>query len=375
MILWTSTAKFHRINLVSLLLLISVFSFGLSYCSVASDSTGKRPEIRAVDSVIIELQDDFVNIIYFNGSFFAGINSQRNKIFIYDTSGEIKKVINKLGIGPKEYKKIVKFGILSSDEIAVVDETKILFFDIHSEKITSCPLDVKKILPLPHDLYLFEGGKGSLFFTSSSMEHSPSQETYFDFVHTFTVFKQRNCTFKNLGGYPVTSIYRGQLYPTAFEPYIYVDHFEEKVYQIFPYELNIYIYDMSGKLREVLPVKPDQFGKTVYRKEKSLENMIYLLQKNSRFRKIIVGNKYIILQYLEALPDEYISKSLELYNKEGRFKRGNQASIYNKNGQKQGLDFRIDNMSLIGFDEDDYLWVQKIEDDETVKIYKAEIVF
>jgi len=332
-----------------------------------------KVEINIVDSLIFYPDRDFVNILDFNESYLFGINTQKDKVFVYEKTGEIKKIIDQKGEGPNEYNKLAKVGITSHDEILIADSDKILFFDINSDRVSRCVFDKENILPIPPDLHISGGDNGMFYFTSSSMKYSPRNEVYFDSIHTFTSFS-RDCSFDNLGGYPTKSVYQENTIVTAFEPKMHVDPSGERIYQLFPYGKYIFVYDLSGTLVKSIPTSPDYFGSTVTNKEHSLESIIYLLQKNSRYRNIVVGKEYIILHYLQALPDEEIVKSLARYNKEGRFKRKQFFSIYNLNGEKLGVDFEDKNISyLIGFDEQGYLWFQSITDDIQVKIYKAKI--
>jgi len=132
-----------------------------------------KVEINIVDSLIVYPDSDFVNILDFNESYLFGINTQKDKVFVYEKTGEIKKIIDQKGEGPNEYNKLAKIGITSHDEILVADDDKILFFDINSDRVSRCVFDKENILPIPPDLHISEGNNVMFYFTSSSMKYSP----------------------------------------------------------------------------------------------------------------------------------------------------------------------------------------------------------
>lgn len=358
---------------IKYLSIISLFLFfSCKHQIINSDET----PISTVDSIYFETKDDFVHIIYFNSLYFAGINSSLNKVYLFQKSGKIKKIIDQQGDGPSQYKKISKFGMTQSGDIIILDDGKALFFPLESKTPKVCSFFQKDILPLPSNLQLYTDQNESYYFSSSSMKYSPSQKSYFESVHSYSRFSFKDCVFENLAGYPENSIYRNKKVITAFEPQIFCAPEENKVYQIFPYEKNIFIYTLDGRFLQSLPIEPDQFGQTTYKNEKTMDNIMYMFQRNSRFRNIIVGKNFITLLYLKGLDNDDISESLVGYNATGKSKRKHFISFYDKNGTKLGKDLSgsfIEN--LIGFDENDYLWYQKKDNNDAVVVCKAKINF
>lgn len=336
----------------------------------------QNAEVRLIitDSIRFEASGDYIRFIAHLNNKFLAVNSSKNKIYILNNNGKTEKLIAIQGPGPLQYSKMIKCGFISSDQIAVVDNNKILFYNLIDDSITTCKYEKEEMLALPSSIRLFPLPKEQFVIASSAFDLSPSEMSYFDNLHTFSILEE-DCTNHNKGGYTPESIYRQDLFPALFEPTIYVPNSGTDIFQIFPLDKKIYRYGGEQfELLETIAIEPNEFGEVVNRQDDSMESMMYLLQKNSVFRNLVVNDSYILMYYIKGLSDDDVAASLASYNEKARVLRKKLFSLYDLKGNKIGADFEDDKVSvLLDFDEEQNLLFQANTDDNNNIIYKARI--
>lgn len=358
---------------------ILLFGFLSFVYSCASSADGQNDEalieVKILDSIKFETDNEFVLIRAFNDSLFLGRNATKDKLFLFNAEGKRKRVIARKGEGPSEYEELLNYGLASNGDIYIFDGQKVLVFFHNSDRIDICANDATKILPELNDSRLFVTDNGEILMSSSTND-DPSYLKYFDSVHTMTIIDTA-CEYRNLGGYPEGSMFRERVYIMGYDVKTQINRGEEnKAFQLFRWDKNLYIWDtQTDTLIQSISLNPDHFGEIVQRSQGSFEDMMYAMQRNPRYIDFIVGDQYILTYYMAGLRDENISASIEKYNKTLNEIGKRLFSIYDRDGNKLGPDFADDRINyLIGFDKNQNLLFQMDNEDGNVKIYKAKLI-
>jgi len=358
---------------------ILLFGFLSFVYSCASSADGQNDEVlievKILDSIKFETDNEFVIIRSFNDSLFLGRNATKDKLFLFNAEGKRKRIIARKGEGPSEYEELLNYGLASNGDIYIFDGQKVLIFSYDSDHIDACPSDIDRIFPELNDNRLFVTDNGEILMSSSTND-DPSYLKYFDSVHTMTIIDTA-CEYRNLGGYPDESIFRERVYIMGYDVKTQINRGEEnKAFQVFRWDKNLYIWDIqTDTLIQSISLNPDHFGEIVQRSQGSFEDMMYSMQRNPRYIDFIVGDQYILTYYMAGLRDENISASIEKYNKTLNEIGKRLFSIYDRDGNKLGPDFADDRIDyLIGFDKNQNLLFQTDNEDGNVKIYKAELI-
>lgn len=343
-------------------------------CTPEEYTSKKDVDLIILDSFKLNINDDVYRVMDMEDSGLLAINSNRQKIALFNTQGEVLKTIQKRGSGPDQYTVINKLGFgENSDEIVVVDATKMIRYKDNEFINTNLSLD--NIVPILSDGRLFFVPGLGYSFTSSNLNYSPESSIYFDSIHTISLVGQQ-AGINNIGGFPKSSIYREKIFSLQYDPRIFIPKNEKVAYMLFPYEPVVYPYDLVAQVfLDPIRLSIKEFDKVKHRTDQGMESMLYLLQQNPSFKDIVVGPKYVLVFYRSGLDKEDHASSLEGYNQVSRFKRKYELVLADKeSGDIIGQPFFDDRIThLIGFDKDNNLIFQHNNESEEVIIYKCKI--
>ncbi len=365
----------RKSSILFLLFILFIFTFSFNCASKHDNSIDKSQiNLKIVDSIVFDTNNEFVLIRSFNNDYYLGVNAANDKLFLFNSYGKKMRIIASKGEGPLEYEQILNYGLTPSNDIVVFDGSKVLIFENNSNKIKRiCTIDVNETLPEFNDNRLFVNNDYHIIMSSSSMGN-PSFKEYFQSARTFTVM-DTTCQHKNLGGYPEGNMFLKKVYIMGYDTRTWIPANEEdKIFQMFRWDRHIYVWDSkTGGVIQTIDLHPDYFGEIIHKKESSMENMFYSLQRNARFIDFIVGSKYIVTYYMTGVKEEDVSMSMEKYNSQLDKLVRRLFSVYDREGNKIGADFSNSKIKyLTGFDENGRLLFQDDEEDGSTVIYIAE---
>ena len=357
---------------------IAIFFFVLllASCKNTSRTTSQQIQLTVLDSFQLNINDDTYRVFMVKDSKYLALNSDRSKLAVFDAEGKAEKTIDKKGPGPDAYSSVVKLGFgKDNQEIIVVDKQKAIIYSAEGYK--NINLSNEYIFPLPSDARVFFNQNQGFLFSTSSLKYSPEKMNYFDSVQTFTRINPDH-SVDNLGGFHKESIYREKIFSTMYDPRGFLTEDSPIVYTLFPFEPVLYPFDLEAN-KYLAPISIDlkEFSEIAHRNDQSMEGMLYLLQQNASFKDFIVGQEYALLFYRCGLKKEEQASSLTGYNQISMKKRRYELALVDKETgaliAQPFFDERITH--LIGFDTDDHLLFQHINDQEEMIIYKAKIDF
>ena len=332
--------------------------------------------LTVLDSTKLSINDDTYRVFAEKDSKYLALNSDRSKLSIFDAAGRVEKNIDKKGPGPDAYTAIVKLGFgKDNQEIVVVDQQKAIIYS--SDGYKNVNLSNEQIFPLPSDARVFFNQNQGYLFSTSCLKYSPEKMNYFDSVQTFTRINPDN-SLDNLGGFHEESIYRDKIFSTMYDPRVFLSDNSPTVYTLFPFEPVLYSFDLETN-QYLTPIVLDleEFDDIAHRNDQSMEGMLFLLQENASFKDFIVGQEYALLFYRCGLKKEEQASSLTGYNQISLNKRKYELALVDKKtGSIVAQPFFDDRIThLIGFDKEDNLLFQHINEQEEMIIYRTSIDF
>lgn len=368
---WKS--KIPGLLIITLLITIS--------CAFYKDDSSRQnlpsAKLQYIDTIQFDTNNELVGLYVFDHQSFIGVNSALSKLFIYNSHGILKKIINEQGDGPEAYKKIIKFGFLDSDHIAIADFGKILVYNLSDGSKTICTFRTDEVFPLTETRNLFSSDGRNLVFATADNNLSPESEQYFEKTHTITSISSSDCSFRHGGGYPTQSIYREKFFPNHFGPRLAIAPNRDRIFQLFPYDQILFVFSSDSlKLLDKINLSPQFFGDITHKNGSDPSTQLFLIQKNSSYKGLVIGKNKIITHYRMGLEDEKITSSLVMANQQ-KEERAYFLEVYDRQGRKLCQDIRTGGRIafLVGCDENDNIILQRSFDPGNEKEPEGLVVY
>jgi len=308
------------------------------------------------DTMEFQTDGDVIWILDKNTSFYLGMNSAKNKIYLFNLKGKLITKIEKEGKGPEEYHKIKQIALTPNGNIIVVNTSKAILYNREGTFLTECAGLYEDFLPIgpPRSIAIDDS---TIVFSSVHPHNIKKNVSYFRNKENFTstALNVFTCEFENFAPYEDESIYTKKFLPLMFSKLYAINPKNNSIVTTYPYDNNIYTYDKSNRTKyKNIKMYPDYFGLVEGAKggDKGLDKQTYLVQKNSNNRSIEVSEDgKVLIQYTKGRSDDQIFKSLAGSNSVD-YKPKRYFGVYDLlSGQKITEDILDDseNMRLVDF--------------------------
>jgi len=332
--------------------------------------------LQLIDSInfVTSAETEFIIDYNSNSKQYLGLNSRLEYFVVWSNTGQkiAQSVISTSG--PDKLRSIAKAGFSEEGGVVAMDRTRIMKFDTSGASISSAGLDISKSLPYPVGGFLikYKGDEGVYTTAALNDQYSVDGFDFFNKSHGISCYKSNGEIVSNIAFFDKESPYRTSIFSSDFQPFFAVDN--DLIYYVRPLDhKNVFFENCKKTKFGSIPIYLDHGAELFIPNGTDIEDQLQLSQLNSVLREVVVSDKYIVVQYREALNEDQFQSDIVAVN-ESPAKRREYISLYDKvSGEKICKDINIDEKlyRLLRIEGDVLFFVKRYNwDEEGTVIYK-----
>lgn len=293
---------FFYIMLVNLCLLF--------FCkSTIEKSVGDRNPVGMylIDSVRLPTLDSMAYLPTYVGlDYYYAIDAKKRTLLKFDRQGNLVSQMNRFGTGPEEYAQVIGFYPVKADVVTVMTPQNLKTYDWRGNLLSQQILSEKLIF---QSAGTRASGDGNHLYTLAfDPTLSAEKMEFFEKSCNIASINIHTGKVNKVGYYFNGSVYRQYRFPTLLDPIF--DVHKNDLYSLLPLDQTIFKVNLSTQVVKMINLDYTHFSKLYHKDSEAIHDQLMILQKNAKNGAIKVSNKYIITEYKEAIPDDYIKTDI-----------------------------------------------------------------